>query len=821
MAENYSQSVIRAAVGQICKSVGFDSINKSALEVLVDFAERHAVLIGRKSRRYAEQFGRTDPTIDDLEMAFKEVDISTKEMVDFKKSIDPVTLSQEVYDYPIKLQPAVKLFIPELDDDGKVIISTPLEATQASGSTNLVENGSRSKADVDASPHKHPSKSISRLMEGVVNTRFRMRSDLMIEDGEISSIFDQGKAPSFSRPPVPRHEITIPKVTAEPSTKPKIKTGVLKPKPKAPVVVTPPPEPEVLREPEPLPEVVIPRHKPPKKVEKRKKKKAVAQPEAFSDIFGAPLQQPTTKASKVAQRQSAARDDVTANRSSSAVSQVKEEASLFNMEPSTDKISDEALEARMKKVDDTIDSVLASTEKESSRDPFTFNDLQVSPARPHKSPTKKSKPRSRSPSKRNLQSELEQPEEGRRSDGKKEKSKKKSRRTQLLERFAAAPIADVHSEEPPPVAQEKVPTPEPPSPAYSSADESRHQEEELPPATQNLDEEDDIVNVDECSDVDILEADSPMPSPKNPFQGYNEPLESSPLSYQHSAVLSPPLDYQSSYPSVSASSPMDYQTNHPAAAAEEEWGVCPAEEANSMHWEENRVQMVDFSASQAPAEGVTKKEKHKKEKKEKKEKKKKKHKEKDRERDGGGHKHKKEKEYHAPTIHDTMEVEEDQAIPRLTLKVPQAVQPDYSYSELDASYNSHASAVGPHETEEQLPKLVIKPMMSNDVTTYIPPQAPPYGSFPETAGFTTTQPFPAPMQYAEPIPDADGKIWICPTCGKVDDGSPMIGCDGCDEWFHWTCVGITEQPPEDVEWFCGKCAEKDRKKKKKRKKEKR
>lgn len=58
MAENYSQSVVRSAVGQICKSVGFDSISSSALEVLVDFAERHMTQIGRKSQRYAEQCKR-------------------------------------------------------------------------------------------------------------------------------------------------------------------------------------------------------------------------------------------------------------------------------------------------------------------------------------------------------------------------------------------------------------------------------------------------------------------------------------------------------------------------------------------------------------------------------------------------------------------------------------------------------------------------------------------------------------------------------------------------------------------------------------------
>jgi transcription initiation factor TFIID subunit 3 len=29
-------------------------------------------------------------------------------------------------------------------------------------------------------------------------------------------------------------------------------------------------------------------------------------------------------------------------------------------------------------------------------------------------------------------------------------------------------------------------------------------------------------------------------------------------------------------------------------------------------------------------------------------------------------------------------------------------------------------------------------------------------------------------------------VWICPSCKREDDGlDPMIGCDICDEWFHW------------------------------------
>uniref|UniRef100_A0ABM5GLU0 Transcription initiation factor TFIID subunit 3 isoform X2 n=1 Tax=Pogona vitticeps TaxID=103695 RepID=A0ABM5GLU0_9SAUR len=60
------------------------------------------------------------------------------------------------------------------------------------------------------------------------------------------------------------------------------------------------------------------------------------------------------------------------------------------------------------------------------------------------------------------------------------------------------------------------------------------------------------------------------------------------------------------------------------------------------------------------------------------------------------------------------------------------------------------------------------------------------------------------------------KIWICPGCEKPDDGSPMIGCDDCDDWYHWPCVGIKAAPPEETQWFCSRCANKKKDKKHKK-----
>ncbi|XP_077120617.1 transcription initiation factor TFIID subunit 3 isoform X1 [Ranitomeya variabilis] len=63
------------------------------------------------------------------------------------------------------------------------------------------------------------------------------------------------------------------------------------------------------------------------------------------------------------------------------------------------------------------------------------------------------------------------------------------------------------------------------------------------------------------------------------------------------------------------------------------------------------------------------------------------------------------------------------------------------------------------------------------------------------------------------------QIWICPGCNKLDDGSPMIGCDGCDDWYHWPCVGLTAEPEVD-QWFCTKCDSKKKDKKHKKRKHK-
>ncbi|KAJ7155369.1 hypothetical protein C8R43DRAFT_1065913 [Mycena crocata] len=46
-------------------------------------------------------------------------------------------------------------------------------------------------------------------------------------------------------------------------------------------------------------------------------------------------------------------------------------------------------------------------------------------------------------------------------------------------------------------------------------------------------------------------------------------------------------------------------------------------------------------------------------------------------------------------------------------------------------------------------------------------------------------------------------------CRKPDDGSPMVNCGECDEWYHFVCVDLSEQTAEDINvYICPSCAEK-------------
>ncbi|XP_053377058.1 zinc finger CCCH domain-containing protein 13-like isoform X3 [Mercenaria mercenaria] len=91
---------------------------------------------------------------------------------------------------------------------------------------------------------------------------------------------------------------------------------------------------------------------------------------------------------------------------------------------------------------------------------------------------------------------------------------------------------------------------------------------------------------------------------------------------------------------------------------------------------------------------------------------------------------------------------------------------------------------------------------SADKPRMLPPELPP---MPPTSAQKRAQRTVITETIGTFVNESGEKIWICPACTMQDDGSAMIGCDICDEWYHWVCVGIEEEPSEDSSWYCPKC----------------
>lgn len=113
--------------------------------------------------------------------------------------------------------------------------------------------------------------------------------------------------------------------------------------------------------------------------------------------------------------------------------------------------------------------------------------------------------------------------------------------------------------------------------------------------------------------------------------------------------------------------------------------------------------------------------------------------------------------------------------------------------------------------------LVTRPMKQHHSEVQASPSATatgrgrPKGSTSKSHGSSALPPPVVPIKTEDSLGVSAGgagggnQVWICPACGKVDDGSPMIGCDGCDNWYHWLCVGIHVAPESSEDWFCRVC----------------
>ncbi|KAF7990063.1 hypothetical protein HCN44_009006 [Aphidius gifuensis] len=100
---DYTRSVLRVVVAQICQTIGWHSINSSPLEFLVDLMQEYFMRTYRLSHQYAEILGRTEVNLDDVGLAFQQMSIDLNQLADYVKNVDPVPCAVPVPKYPLKL----------------------------------------------------------------------------------------------------------------------------------------------------------------------------------------------------------------------------------------------------------------------------------------------------------------------------------------------------------------------------------------------------------------------------------------------------------------------------------------------------------------------------------------------------------------------------------------------------------------------------------------------------------------------------------------------------------------------------------------------
>lgn len=61
-----------------------------------------------------------------------------------------------------------------------------------------------------------------------------------------------------------------------------------------------------------------------------------------------------------------------------------------------------------------------------------------------------------------------------------------------------------------------------------------------------------------------------------------------------------------------------------------------------------------------------------------------------------------------------------------------------------------------------------------------------------------------PIRIAETANVLDLTSTPCAICGEVStENEKMVGCDGCNCWFHYRCAGVTSAVEKEEKWYCG------------------
>lgn len=102
MSDTFSRDVMQIVVAKISKQIGWNSVHMSTLEVLTDILQKYIKDLAIKTHKYSELFGRTDPNLNDLGLAFKDMKINIKDIEEYIDFVKPPKFPVKIPLYPVK-----------------------------------------------------------------------------------------------------------------------------------------------------------------------------------------------------------------------------------------------------------------------------------------------------------------------------------------------------------------------------------------------------------------------------------------------------------------------------------------------------------------------------------------------------------------------------------------------------------------------------------------------------------------------------------------------------------------------------------------------
>jgi len=94
----YSRVAMQVVVAQVCKELGFQSIQESACEALAEITQKYIEEIGITSHKYAESTSRTESNFNDIRQALKDLHVSLDDLRTFALVADDLPFAKDSAD---------------------------------------------------------------------------------------------------------------------------------------------------------------------------------------------------------------------------------------------------------------------------------------------------------------------------------------------------------------------------------------------------------------------------------------------------------------------------------------------------------------------------------------------------------------------------------------------------------------------------------------------------------------------------------------------------------------------------------------------------